>query len=52
MADCDEEYPRTVEGFIAMRKVPYTNWLHKSNEGEINESEDSNAEGESKATTG
>jgi hypothetical protein len=44
MDDCEEEcYPQTAEGFLAMRKVPYTNWL-KPNEGEIN------AEGESKAT--
>ena len=26
MADCDEEYPRTVEGFIAMRTIPYRRW--------------------------
>ena len=26
MVGCDEEYPRTIEGLIAMRKVPYRRW--------------------------
>ena len=41
MAGCDEEYPRTIEGLLTMRKIPYRRW-DTPKEGEHNESKTTN----------
>lgn len=39
MTDHEEEYPRTVEGFLAMRKTPYRSWTQEIEEGDHNGTE-------------